>query len=102
MRRCRCSPSDRTRSAACAPAEPAGHIERSDRALFGKLRSAEQYRALLSDGAFEYAGMPPATLQIDTSALSVVEAASRIEQALRALQSRGSGAATERADTRER
>lgn len=61
----------------CSDEQQAARIEGASRAAFGKLKSAEQLKALKAAGAFAYPDLP-AELTLDTGVLSPEESAARI------------------------
>ena len=65
----------------CDERELERRIEAPSRKAFGKLNSAQTYRALRAEGAFDVASLP-ADLEIDTGTCSAAEAAERVAAAL--------------------
>ena len=63
----------------CPDAEQEARIEGASRAAFGKLKSAEQLKALREAGAFAYPDLP-AELTLDTGELAPEESARRIAE----------------------
>ena len=62
----------------CGDAELEQRVASVERSRFGKVRSAERFRELRSAGAFPRFSIPPGTMAIDTSDLSVPQAAASV------------------------
>lgn len=73
----------------CAEHELVRRLSEPSRKAFGKLASADRYRALRASGAFEF---PPvrSDLELDTGSLSPRQAAERVSAALAAAAGDGS------------
>jgi hypothetical protein len=66
----------------CDEGELERRIETPERAEFGKLRSAEFYRRLKEEGAFEYPPLPGPALSVDVTERPPAEAARLIAERL--------------------
>ncbi len=66
----------------CAPDVVAARVEAPSRQATGKLSSLALLRELESQGAFAYPPLPPAAVEIDSGAMTAVDAAARISNAL--------------------
>ncbi|HEX4823807.1 MAG TPA: AAA family ATPase [Candidatus Polarisedimenticolaceae bacterium] len=64
----------------CAPDELERRILAPERAQHGKLNSVARYRELAASGAFVRPALPDRTVVIDTTGLSVAEAAGRVHR----------------------
>jgi len=70
----------------CSAGELEQRIASTDRARFGKIRSVERFRELSASGAFPRFTMPTGTITVDTTGLSVSEAAEVVEAKLNRAQ----------------
>jgi hypothetical protein len=57
-------------------------VASAERAKFGKIQSAARYRELRAAGAFPRFSLPPGTITVDTSGLSVPQAVASVAASL--------------------